>query len=59
MLAYATLENKAKFEEMITERRNKIESGIVEDGETVKFNLALEVVLREVSSLRLFSSSFE
>jgi hypothetical protein len=58
-LAYATLENKAKFEEMITERRNKKESGIAEDGETVKFNLAVEVVLREVRILHHFFSSFQ
>jgi hypothetical protein len=58
-LAYATLENKAKFEEMITERRNKKESGIAEDGETVKFNLAVEVVLREVRIIHHFFSSFQ
>jgi hypothetical protein len=57
--AYATLENKAKFEEMITERRNKKESGITEDGETVKFNLAVEVVLREVRILHHFCSPFQ
>ena len=39
---------------MITERRNKKEAGIAEDGETVKFNLAVDVVLREVNIPMIF-----